>query len=158
MGWIIFWCVCGLISAAIASGKGRSGGGWFVIGLLLGPVGVILAIVTSKNEDGIVEQGKQKKCLFCAELIKSEAILCKHCGKNQNTDDTCLKISPENINHKALQVAISNGELEKVRLIIEAGLELDKNDQSIDHLDYAEMYKNQAIIDLIRSKISQQSN
>ncbi|EMK6555951.1 hypothetical protein V9K27_003729, partial [Vibrio cholerae] len=49
----IFWVLCGIISAVSASNKGRSGFGWFIIGLLLGPIGVVLSLVVSKQTEVI---------------------------------------------------------------------------------------------------------
>ncbi len=37
--------VCGLMSYGIAARKGRFGQGWFWIGILLGPIGVVWALV-----------------------------------------------------------------------------------------------------------------
>ena len=47
----LLWLSFGIISAVIAANKGRSGRGWFVLGLLLGPLGIILALVVSKNQE-----------------------------------------------------------------------------------------------------------
>ena len=47
----LLWLSFGIISAAIAANKGRSGCGWFVLGLLLGPLGIILALVVSKSQE-----------------------------------------------------------------------------------------------------------
>jgi len=37
--------ICGFIAGYVASGKGHSYGGYFVVGFLLGPIGVVIAII-----------------------------------------------------------------------------------------------------------------
>ena len=39
--FVVLWIICGVISSVVASNKGRGGFGWFIIGLLLGPAGVV---------------------------------------------------------------------------------------------------------------------
>ena len=41
--------LCGLLSALAASKKGRSSGGYFVLGCLTGPVGLVIALAMSAN-------------------------------------------------------------------------------------------------------------
>jgi hypothetical protein len=46
---IPIWILFGILGAWIATTKGRSGCGWFIICSLLGPIGLILAAVISKK-------------------------------------------------------------------------------------------------------------
>ncbi len=86
MGFVIVWIICGFICSVIAGSKGRSPVSFFFMGLLLGPLGIILAAVLPKNEKQIekewLESGYMKKCPHCAELIKREAVKCKHCASD----------------------------------------------------------------------------
>ena len=41
----ILWLLCGIIGAAITSNKGRGSCSGFALGFLLGPIGLIIALV-----------------------------------------------------------------------------------------------------------------
>jgi len=43
------WLLCGIIGAFIATMKGRGGCSWFFLCAILGPFGIVLAAVVSKQ-------------------------------------------------------------------------------------------------------------
>lgn len=90
MIWIVLWILMGVVSAVIASNKGNNGCVAFVLGVMLGPFGLLISAVTSENKSEMRKRsGDTKKCPYCAEYVKAEALVCKHCGRklNDNTFD-----------------------------------------------------------------------
>lgn len=50
-GAVVIWILFGIISMVAAQKKGRSGCGWFLLGMLLGPFGFILALLSDPIEE-----------------------------------------------------------------------------------------------------------
>ncbi len=97
MDFFVTWLLVGLISAIIAARKGHSGCGWFGMGILLGPFGLIMALLTPENPDNVRKIAraahKWKKCPYCAERIRAEARKCRYCGETFDSGEG-EKIAP----------------------------------------------------------------
>jgi hypothetical protein len=91
MAWLIIWLGLALATAIVASNKGHNRFFWFFIGLMLCPIGFIIALVIGKNvkrlEQIALEHDELQMCPYCAEIIKSEAIKCRYCNSDLPTED-----------------------------------------------------------------------
>ena len=83
---IVFWILCGFVTSLIFGNKGRNAIGGFLLGALLGPFGILIALVSSKDESQLekqaVQTGLSRKCPECAEVVKAEARKCRFCGSD----------------------------------------------------------------------------
>lgn len=85
---LTIWILFGVVAAATASRNGRTGCGWFLLGIIFGPFALIVALLPSSKEKDTSKAyesgsyGEYKKCPFCAEVIKKEAIKWKHCSSD----------------------------------------------------------------------------
>lgn len=92
MELFILWILLGVATAIVASNKGRSGCAWFAVGVLTGPIGLLIALVVAEDrarlEKASLAQGDMRKCPYCAELIRSAAVKCRYCGSEVPERDT----------------------------------------------------------------------
>lgn len=98
MEFLIIAVLLGLIPASIASSKGRSFGIWWLYGFLLFIVALIHSLCIQKNASLLERKQIYEglvKCPFCAEMVKPEAIKCKHCGSDIQRIVKSVNTTPE---------------------------------------------------------------
>jgi hypothetical protein len=81
------------VARKIAVDKGLDPTPYFALAIFLTPlVGIIAAIVAKPNAAKVDAQrlasGTERKCPFCAELIKVEAKVCRFCGRELSPLDS----------------------------------------------------------------------
>lgn len=85
MELFVIWAFLGLIPSMIAKNKGRDAFLWWLYGALIFPVALVHSLLISPDQQTAdareLSSGKQK-CPFCAEFIRPEAAVCKHCGRD----------------------------------------------------------------------------
>jgi hypothetical protein len=97
----LFWFLAGvgslflgMIAALIASARGGDGILGFILGLLFGPFGIVAAFYLGdekSRERKDIDLGYRKRCRDCAELVKTEARICKYCGCDFEALELCLQ-------------------------------------------------------------------
>jgi hypothetical protein len=80
LGLLVFWLMMATLVAAIAANKGRNWFGFFVYGFLLWPLALVHALVM-RSEISMPDPDL-RPCPHCAEPIKRQAKVCKHCARD----------------------------------------------------------------------------
>lgn len=95
---IAFWLICGAVSAIVASSRGANAVLAFIVGVALGPLGIIVAFVLkaekvesfasadeaaapiSTTVSTAPDDRTYRKCPSCADFSPAEGKHCFHCG------------------------------------------------------------------------------
>lgn len=95
MAVIFFWVLFAIVVGWLATQKGRSGIAFFLIALVFTPLLGLIAVLLVRPDYERLEQkalasGRLKKCPHCAEAVKREANVCKHCGKDLVAEENII--------------------------------------------------------------------
>ena len=71
--WFSFWFIINCVVGYMIGQQKSDVGTAIVLSILLGPIGWLIAALSS---------GNLRKCPHCAEHVKPEAKVCRHCGKD----------------------------------------------------------------------------
>lgn len=94
MEWFIFWLsLNGLVGYAIGKSKNDVSSG-VMLSLLLGPIGWLIALAS---------KGNVRKCPFCAEEVKLDAVVCRYCHRDLPKASSAAASPQRNPNEIQLQ-------------------------------------------------------
>ena len=81
--YVLFCLVAGFAVVPLVSASGGSGTNAAFAAFMVPLAALIFAYSSQRSEDIAVAKGEHgafRKCPFCAESIRKEALKCKHCG------------------------------------------------------------------------------
>ena len=86
---ILIWFVSSIIVGVAASSRNRSGFGWFLLSALFSLLvgGLWLFVLPTRvgrltRREAIEQLRTLRECPHCAETVKREAKICKHCHRD----------------------------------------------------------------------------
>jgi hypothetical protein len=84
------WVICGVVSGALAARKGRGVRRWAILGLILGPIGVVAHAFYPAR---YVATGTP--CPRCGKSISTRSVACHHCQYRFPSMDVVITSAPE---------------------------------------------------------------
>ena len=82
--FFLFWVVLfGFVCSAIWSNKGGDGFTGFLIGAVLGLIGLILVAVMTPQQD-VRPAYRTRECPHCKENMRRDASVCPHCQRDSD--------------------------------------------------------------------------
>lgn len=81
---IFLWIILSIAVAMLATKRGRSGGIWFIIAIVLSPLLGFIFLLVSKDLSR--DEGDRVSCPKCSEKVLLTAKICPHCKSNLEHD------------------------------------------------------------------------
>lgn len=77
--FLLIWILFGIVTGMVMSNRNRSSGAGFLLGFLLGPFGLIIALLTKEE---VAPAQRTRECPHCREQMRRDASTCPHCQKD----------------------------------------------------------------------------
>lgn len=85
---VLVWLFLAALVGVLADRRGRMGFGWFVLSVMFSPLLMLLLVLVLRDASlpvATVDITPQVRCPDCRELVRADALKCKHCGSALST-------------------------------------------------------------------------